>query len=201
MAPRAYTRRRTDAKSVDRVLAAGEELIRAGEFHSATMDELARAAGISRATVFNRFGSKLGVLAALAERCNASPEMQAIEDALALENPVEALDAVISASCAIWEAQGFVHEQLNAIVVLEPDAAALIEEQREAQRADLEGLARRLAKAGLLRSGLGEARAAAALHTLTSLDSFLWLRREYGLSLRQARETITELSRALLRPR
>jgi hypothetical protein len=99
----------------------------------------------------------------------------------------------------IWEAYGFVHEQLQAIAVLEPDASALIERQREEQRADLQGLARRLARAGRLRPGVSEARAAATLHMLTSLESFLWLRREYGLSLRQTRETITELSTSLLR--
>jgi hypothetical protein len=33
---------------------------------------------------------------------------------------------------------------------------------------------------------------------LTSLESFLWLRREYGLSLRQTHETIAELARTLL---
>ncbi len=44
------------------MLVAAERLIREGSFHTATMDELATAAGVSRATVFNRFGSKLGVL-------------------------------------------------------------------------------------------------------------------------------------------
>ena len=34
---------------------------------------------------------------------------------------------------------------------------------------------------------------------LMSLESFLELRREYGLSLRQTRETITQLALALLR--
>jgi AcrR family transcriptional regulator len=201
MATRTYTgaRRRGNAESVDRVLEAAERLIREGEFHSATMDEVAVAAGVSRATVFNRFGSKLGVLEALADRCAEGPEMQAIQEALALEDPVEALEAVIEASCAIWEAQGFVHEQLNAIVVLEPDAAVLIDQQREEQRDDLQGLTRRLARAGRLRPGLGETRAVATLHMLTSLESFLRLRREYGLSLRQTRETIAELARTLLR--
>jgi hypothetical protein len=33
----------------------------------------------------------------------------------------------------------------------------------------------------------------------TSLEFFLWLRRQYNLSLRQTRETITELARTLLR--
>jgi hypothetical protein len=34
---------------------------------------------------------------------------------------------------------------------------------------------------------------------LSGLESFVWLRRDYGLSLRQTRETLTELARTLLR--
>jgi AcrR family transcriptional regulator len=199
MATRPFTRRRTSTKSVDSVLGAAERLIREGEFHSATVEELAEQAGVSRATVFNRFGSKLGVLEVLVEGCFSGPEMQAIEQALELDDPVAALEAMIEPSCAIWEAKGFIVEQLYAIVVLEPGAAALIDEVEAEQRAGLEGLTRRLARAGRLRPGLGEARAAATLHLLTSLESFLRLRRAYGLSLRQTRETIAELAFTLLR--
>ena len=102
------------------------------------MDELAAAAGVSRATVFNRFGSKLGVLQALFARCMESQEMEAIREALAIEDPVVALEAVIEAACAIWEAHGFVQEQLQAIVVLEPAASALVNQQRDEQRTDLQ---------------------------------------------------------------
>jgi AcrR family transcriptional regulator len=181
------------------VLEAAERLIRADAFHSTTMEELAASAGVSRATVFNRFGSKLGVLQALFARGMEGPEMRAIQEALEIEDPVAALETLIGAACEIWEAQGFIHEHLQAIVVLEPDAGALVERQREEQRADLRDLTRRLARAGLLRPGLGETRAVATLHMLTSLETFLWLRREYGLSLRQTRETIAEQARGLLR--
>jgi AcrR family transcriptional regulator len=198
MATRPYRRRRTRAKSVDRVLDAAERLIREGEFHSASVEALAAEAGISRATVFNRFGSKLGVVEALVERCFTGPEMRAIEEALELEDPVAALEAMIGASCALWESRGFIVEQLYAIVVLEPGAAALIDEIEAAQRSDLKRLTRRLARARRLRPGLGEPRAAATLHMLTSLESFLRLRRAYGLSRRQTRETISELALTLL---
>jgi AcrR family transcriptional regulator len=201
MATRRYTaaRRPESSETVDRVLEAAERLIKEGGFHAATMDELAVAAGVSRATVFNRFRSKLGVLEALFTRGMEGPEMAAIQEALALEDPVAALEASIEAGCAIWEAYGFVHLQLQAVAVLEPDAAALIDEQRDEQRADLERLTRRLAKADRLRPGLSQARATATLHMLTSLESFLWLRQGYGLSLRQTRETLAELARTLLR--
>jgi AcrR family transcriptional regulator len=196
---RTYARGRGTPESVDRVLEAAARLIEEDAFHTATMEELAAAAGVSRATVFNRFGSKLGVLQALFTRGMDGPEMQSIREALAIDDPVAALEAVIEASCNIWEAYGSVHLQLQAIRVLEPDASALVGEQQAQQRAEIEDLIRRLAKAGRLRPRLSQARAAATLHMLTSLESFLWLRRSYALSLRQTRETITELARTLLR--
>jgi AcrR family transcriptional regulator len=201
MATRPYTtaRGRRGAQSVDRVLEAAERLVRDDAFHSATMDELAAAAGVSRATVFNRFGSKLGLLQTLFTRSTESPEMAAIHDALAIEDPVAALDALIGAVCAVWEAHGYIHQQLRAIVVLEPDASAPLEEHEREQRRDLQALSRRLARAGRLRPRLGEARATATLQMLTSLESFLTLRREHGLSLRATGETIAELARTLLR--
>jgi hypothetical protein len=39
---------------------------------------------VARATVFSRFGSKLGVLEALSERCAGGPEMRAVREAQAL---------------------------------------------------------------------------------------------------------------------
>jgi AcrR family transcriptional regulator len=201
MAMRPYTagRRRESSESVDRVLEAAERMIGEGAFHAATVEELAAAAGVSRATVFNRFGSKLGVLEALFARGMEGPEMAAIQDALALDDPVAALEAAVAAACAIWEAYGLVHLHLQAVAVLEPAAAALIDRQREEQRADIQALMQRLAKADKLRPGLSQPRGTATLHMLTSLESFLWLRQSYGLSLRQTRETLTELARTLLR--
>jgi AcrR family transcriptional regulator len=203
MARRPYTstarRARTGPGSIERVLEAAERLIKDGTFHTASMEELAGESGVSRATVFNRFGSKLGVLQALFVRAMEGPEMDAIQNALQVEDPVESLETAIAASCAIWESQGYIHEQLQAIVVLEPDAGALIDEQKEQQREEIRTLVKRLARAGLLRPGLSETRAGATLHMLTSLESFLWLRREHGLSLRQTRETLVDQARALLR--
>lgn len=77
--------------------------------------------------------------------------------------------------------------------------AVLIDQQREQQRAEIGDLIGRLAKADRLREGLNHGRATATLHMLSSLESFVWLRRDYGLSLRQTRETLTELARTLLR--
>jgi hypothetical protein len=58
-------------------------------------------------------------------------------------------------------------------------------------------LARGLAKAGMLRDGWSEARATAALHALTSVETFMLLRRDHGLPLTRVKATITQLARTL----
>src|SRR5215468_2139784 len=120
MSPRRYTTpngRKASARTMERVLDAAADLVSEDAFHTATMDDLALRAGVSRATVFSRFGSKVGVLEALSTRCAGSPEMQAIRDALTVDDPVAALDALVDAGCDHWERQGFILIQLKAIVV------------------------------------------------------------------------------------
>ena len=147
------------------------------------MDDLARRAGVARATVFTRFGSKLGVLEALSLRCAGGPEMRALREAQKIEEPIAALDRLLEAGCDLWEKEGYIMVQLKAILVLEPDATAIIDAQYEDQRSGMQGLARRLARAGLLREGWTQTRATAALHALTSVETFMLLRRNHGLTL------------------
>ena len=194
MAVRRYTAPRAVPATEARILDAAEALVGAGAFHEATMDELARAAGVARATVFSRFGSKLGVLEALSVRCAGGLEMRALRAAFELDEPGAALGAVVDASCALWERHGAILRQLQAIATLEPAAQALVAEQRADQRGSLEELVARLARAGRLRKGLGERRAVAALHVLTSVETFAELRHAGGLSLREVRETLRRLA-------
>jgi len=183
---------------MQRVLDAAASLVEEDAFHTATMDDLARRAGVARATVFSRFGSKLGVLEALSMRCAGGPEMRALREAQGVEDPVAAVEELLVAGCDLWEQEGYIMVQLKAIVVLEPDASRIIDEQDEDQRSGMEGLARGLQRAGRLREGWTVARAAAALHALTSVETFMLLRRDHGLPLAKVKQTIVELSRAML---
>jgi len=204
MPPRRYASGRgsaASARTVERVLDAAAALVGEGAFHTATMDGLAQRAGVSRATVFTRFGSKLGVLESLSLRCAAGPEMRRIREAQAVDDPVAAVEALLTTGCDLWEKEGYIMVQLKAIVVLEPDASAIIDAQYEDQRDGMQRLAHGLAKAGLLRDGWSEARAAATLHALTSVETFMLLRRDHGLPLARVKATITELARTLIAER
>ena len=199
MAYRPVTQRRgiDPSGSRERILAATEALILDGGFAQATVSELAQRAGVSRATVFSQFGSKLGVLEMLAVRCSGGPTMRAIRDAVALDDPDRIVSAVVDATSDHWERQGHILLTLKAIAELEPGAIALIDEQREDQRTSLEQVVRTLRRDGQGR-GLPAAQLVAALHLVTSVESFMELRRNAGLSLKATKAVLRRTATGLL---
>ncbi len=180
----------------DRVLEAGEEMILSGEFAQATVAELAEKAGVARATIFSRFGGKLGVLETLAVRCSGGPTMRAIRQAVALEDPVAAVRALVPASSDHWELQGHILLTIKAIAELEPGAIEMVDDQRKDQRESMEDIARRLDGAGRL-GELSRAQAASALHLVTSVESFMELRRNAGLSLPATKKVLMTMVEGL----
>jgi AcrR family transcriptional regulator len=204
MALSANKRRSAAATSVtrDRVMEAAEEMILAGEFAQASVTELAEKAEVSRATVFSRFGSKLGVLEALAVRCSGSSQILAIRAAAELADPAEAVTAIVQAGCDHWELQAHILVTLKAVSELEPGAVSMVEDQNEDQRSTMDRLAKGLERESRL-NGLTRAQAAAALHMITSVESFIQLRRNGGLSLASTKAVLGAAVDGLfdLRPR
>ena len=179
--------------SRQRVLDATEELIVAGGFAQATVTDIAEKADVSRATVFSRFGSKLGILEELSVRCAGGPTMRAIRAAIAMPDPVDAVPAIVEASCNHWEVQGHILLTLQAVSELETGAHALVEAQREDQRSSLGTIAKGLEHDGRL-NGLTRAQATAALHMITSVESFMELRRNAGLSLPATKKVLVAMA-------
>lgn len=177
----------------DRVLEAAEDLILAGGFAQATVTELAEKADVSRATVFSRFGSKLGVLEALSVRCAGGPQMRAIRAAVALPDPAAAVLATIAAACDHWELQGHILLTLQAVAELEPGAIALVDEQRADQRSSMVQIAKGLEREARL-GDMTRDQAVAALHLITSVESFMELRRNGRLSLAATKRMLTSMA-------
>jgi AcrR family transcriptional regulator len=194
----AVTKRRGIDPSVtrQRVLDATEELIVGGGFAQATVSELADRAGVSRATVFSHFGSKLGILEGLAVRCAGGPQMCAIRAAVAIDDADLVLPAVVAAACEHWEVQGHILLTLKAVAELGAEAMTLIDDQRRDQRESMDQLVRTMERAGRL-GELSRGQAAAALHLVTSVESFMELRRNAGLSLATTKRVLTAIATGL----
>ena len=199
MAYSAVTKRRGIDSSAtrQRVLDATEELIVAGGFAPATVADLADRAGVSRATVFSHFGSKFGILESLAVRCSGSPQMRAIRAAVAIEDADVVLPAIVAASCEHWERQGHILLTLKAVAELEAEANALVDDQRRDQREGMERIVATLERSGRL-GDLSRSQLAAALHLVTSVESFMELRRNAGLSLAATKRVLTAMAEGLV---
>lgn len=85
------------------------------------LESVAKRAGVSRPTVYNQFGSKVGLLEALyddlALRARISERLAA---AFQLPDPQAALNAIVAAFAAFWSGQRHVIRRLRSMAVLDP---------------------------------------------------------------------------------
>jgi AcrR family transcriptional regulator len=83
------------------LLDAARRLLEAGGPHGAGMEEIARAAGVSRQSVYLHFGSKTGLLVALVAHVDAQRDVNERVDRLwRLPNALAALDAAADLAAA-----------------------------------------------------------------------------------------------------
>ena len=173
------------------------ELLAEGAFHESTVEEVADRAGIARATLYQHFGSRLGLVDAICDTFAVNPALLELRETVVLGDPDAALDETIGNSVRFWASEDSILRQLYGVVAVDPAARDLVDRQRADRRGDLERLARNLRESGRLRPGTSERRALALLLVLTSYETFCELR-EAGLSERELTKTLQESGRALL---
>src|SRR5712692_8161440 len=118
MTPRVYRlrSRQEGAKHTrDQIMAAVRELLTEGRFHEATVEQIAVRAGVARATLYQHFGSRMGLIDAICEVLDEHPELRAIRASLELSDPVEALRAVLSHSTRLCASEEGLHRHLYGL--------------------------------------------------------------------------------------
>jgi AcrR family transcriptional regulator len=180
-----------------KIMSAVRELLEEGAFHESTVEEVADRAGVSRATLYQHFRSRLDLVDAICDSFGVNPALAEIGRTVELEDPDTALTDTVAAAVRFWSSEDPVLAQLYGVVAIDPAARDLVDRQRADRRGEMERLARNLRGAGRLRAGLGERRALSLLMMLTSYDTFRELR-EAGLSERDAVRSLQESARTLL---
>src|SRR5882672_7109930 len=95
--------------------AAARSLREEASFATFSLDAVAKAAGVTRLTVYNQFGSRRGLLEALFDDLAEKGGLVRIPEALAEPDPHAALDRLIEIFCAFWNrdpAIGRLHEAM-----------------------------------------------------------------------------------------
>src|SRR5881275_3354179 len=88
---------RSDATR-ERIKGAVRELLAEGTFHTSTVEHVADRAGISRATLYQHFRSRLELIDAICETFDANPALIRLRDLVALPDADEALAETIAST-------------------------------------------------------------------------------------------------------
>ena len=134
-----------------RVIDAATELLRNEERAEAmSLESAAKAAGVTRATVYNQFGSRRGLLEAVFDARAKEGGLFRIASAMALGDPLESLHEVIRIFCDFWSFDPAIG-RLNTTASRDAEFAQAIAERNERRRKVLRSVVGRLHRAGLVR--------------------------------------------------
>jgi len=161
-------RKRQAPASRQRVMEAVRELLREGSFHESTVEQVATRAGVSRATVYQQFGSRLGLVDAICDSLDLSA-VEASPD----------VPTLLQRTTDFWAREETLLTQLYDAAAVDPAAREFVERQTRDRYRHLPHW--------VDRSGLP------VLGLLTSFETYVELRRRAGLSQRQV---VAHLQRA-----
>src|SRR3954466_2917256 len=200
MPARAYRAQRRPERAEatrERIMSAVRELLDEGSFHESTVEEVADRAGISRATLYQHFGSRLELVDGICDSFAVNPALLRIRDTVELADPDEALAETIAATVRFWSSEDGILSQLYGVIAVDQAAQELDHRQRNDRRGEMQRLVRHLRNLERLRKGVSEPRGLALLMVLTSYESFRELR-QAGVSDRELTKTLHESARDLL---
>ena len=160
---------------------ATRELLNAGTFHEATVEEVAKKAGVSRATLYQHFPSRLDLVDTMCDTFAENPALVSVRESVVLPDLDEALEETIGDTVRFWSSEYAILRQLYGATAVDPAARDLVERQLSDRRGEMQRLVRRLDEGGVLRSGLKRAQALAHMLVLTSFGTYSELHQE-GLS-------------------
>jgi AcrR family transcriptional regulator len=197
MPPRAYVssvRAAAAAEKRERVLEAAAKLLRedAGIAHF-SLDTVAKAAGVTRLTVYNQFGSRRGLLEAVFDGIARQGGLHQIADAMAMADPRDALDRLVEIFCAFWNRDPAVG-RLHDAMATDPEFAEALIERNERRRKGLIALVERIAVKGASRQARQDA--VDTIFALTSYPVFAML--QQGRSADEACRLIQSACRAAM---
>jgi AcrR family transcriptional regulator len=177
MAKRAYVsplRAAAAAEKRDRVIEAAAKSLREGVgLSSFSLETVAKAAGVTRLTVYNQFGSRRALLEAVFDEIARQGGLGGIADAMAMADPRAALDRLVEIFCAFWSRDAAVG-RLHDAMATDPEFATALIERNERRRKAVNILVDRAAEKN--KSHRARQEAVDMIFALTSYAIFAMLR-------------------------
>ena len=173
-------RRARSQRTSSRVLVASRDLFLEQGYALTSMEAIAARAGVSAQTVYNQFGTKSELLAAVLDRAIAGDDVPVavierpwflVDEA---EPAADAIARIAAVGTAILARVAPLYDVIRSASAL-PEVRRLLDDNRQRRRADQRHLVRELAAAGQLRPDLDTDHAADVVYGLLNEDVYLLL--------------------------
>jgi AcrR family transcriptional regulator len=181
-------------------VAAARELLLEGGFYQMRMEDVARRSGVTRATVFNQFGSKLALLQAIAAEAGQRSRSQTTFEAQKLPDAYDAFRGSLTEGYRFFAAERMMFRQIISLAAVDPEAKELVAGFEQNRRNGMKEMADRLAKEGYLKAGWSRRSLADLLWIATSFETFDLLHSGRRLSAKASAERVLAIASVGLNP-
>jgi AcrR family transcriptional regulator len=182
-----------------RILVAARDLVVRTGFHGAGLEQVALVAGVARQTVYYQFGSKLGLLDALATELEAAAGIPGqVQEVLA--GPTRAaLEEYMSIVCHFWARNQDLVRAWQSMAQLDSKIRKIGERHEMSRHARMVAFVDQMAERGELREDYSRAQGVDLLWLLTSFNSFDHLLSWSHLSVGAAARLLADAAAVILR--
>jgi len=123
--------------------AAGRLLGEPGGLAGFSLEAVAKAAGVTRLTVYNQFGSRRGLLEAVLDARAEAGGLARIPQAMAQADPLSGLDQLVEIFCDFWS-QDTAAARLQSVGAFDPEFGEAVAARNARRRTAIATLLRRI---------------------------------------------------------
>jgi AcrR family transcriptional regulator len=181
-----------------RIIDAARQVLTAQPLRGFNLSEVAEAARVVRSTIYTVFGSREGLLRAVAQDMTERGGWDRMREAFRDPDAWAAIRRNIEEGTRMVASEHPVALAISTLAAVDPDAAVVAAEMDELRLRGIRDLVRRLDEQGYLRPELSREQAVEILWVLTSWNSFDQLYSGRGLDQPAAAERLVTMARLTL---
>ena len=181
-----------------RIIEVTRELLARAPLENVSLPQIAERAEVARSTVYTIFGSREGLMVAVAEDLLDRGGFARIGQALAGPDVVRAFELSMDVAMDLYSQEDAVGQALLSLAAVDRDASSAAARLNQGRRQGMRRLAERMHAQGVLRDDVTVEEASDILWIITSFETFAQLYRGRSLTPQQVGERLLAITRRTL---